>query len=52
VINPFDSELDPENMEKAFEEEGLEINSSQFSDIPSKRCENKNISIFGRKRIR
>lgn len=35
VIKPFDSDLDPENMEKAFEDDGLEINSGEFSNIPS-----------------
>ncbi|MGQ9845453.1 MAG: leucine--tRNA ligase [Caldisericia bacterium] len=45
VIKPFDSELDPLNMEKAFEDEGLEINSAQFSNIPSKEAKER-ISQF------
>ncbi len=45
VIKPFDSDLNPEYMEKAFEEEGIEINSNQFSNIPSKDAKIK-ISEF------
>ena len=45
VIKPFDSDINPGNMEKAFEEEGIEINSNQFSNIPSKDAKIK-ISEF------
>lgn len=45
VIKPFDSDINPENMEKAFEEDGIEINSNQFSNIPSKEAKIK-ISEF------
>ena len=45
VIKPFDSDINPGNMEKAFEDEGIEINSNQFSNIPSKDAKIK-ISEF------
>ncbi|MEO0133287.1 MAG: leucine--tRNA ligase, partial [candidate division WOR-3 bacterium] len=36
VINPYGEELKPENMEKAFEEEGVMVNSGIFTGLSSK----------------
>lgn len=41
VVQPFGQELDPETMTKAYEEEGIMVNSGQFNGLPSEEAKER-----------